>query len=169
MIEEKIVAEGLGDDSGAYLSGKVSRLKRQGRERGAPGVQGYRIRSWFLTAEPFINQCLDFGAMRRIVKIRLRFGVNVRWQYQSKLVQIYQQSCSLKLIALTYTTHPTGHVIVPIFVLKQVVEVTGGVGGLIIVNQFDLPFNSDDVVVSAVAQVDVHIRFVETQILDVVV
>ena len=54
-VEFEIIAERLGDDRSANLSAKVSRLKRQGRKRGAPGEQGDRIRFRLLAFEPFIN------------------------------------------------------------------------------------------------------------------
>lgn len=66
-VEFEIIAERLGDDRSANLSAKVSRLKRQGRKRGAPGEQGDRIRFRLLAFEPFINQGLDFRRVRRAV------------------------------------------------------------------------------------------------------
>jgi hypothetical protein len=57
----------------------------------------------------------------------------------------------------------------PVLVLEQVVEVAGGILGLILVDQFNLPLDGDDVAVTAVGRVHVDVRLVETQVLDVVV
>ena len=59
--------------------------------------------------------------------------------------------------------------VVPVLVLEQAVEVTRGILGLILLDQFNLPLDGDDVAVTAVGRVHVDVRLVETQVLDVVV
>ena len=171
MVELEIVVERLGDYRSADLSAKVGRRKRQRRRRGAPGVQSDRIRFRLLTAEPFINQRFDFLGVRRVVKVRLRLGVDVRRKDQRELLQVLHRLRRFEDAGLALALHPTRHVIVPVLVFEQVIEELLRIQGFIVlIVQFDLPLDDDDIVVAAaVRHVHVHVRLVETHIFDAVV
>ena len=171
MVELEIVVERLGDYRSADLSAKVGRRKRQRRRRGAPGVQSDRIRFRLLTAEPFINQRFDFLGVRRVVKVRLRLGVDVRRKDQRELLQVLHRLRRFEDAGLALALHPTRHVIVPVLVFEQVIEELLRIQGFIVlIVQFDLPLDDDDIVVAAARSTRAcTLRLIKTLVFDAVV